>query len=67
MAKKKKVVKKSTALAVRAEVPASNQALAMIEKFATNPDFDVEKMRALMEMREREMRRISEQAFNGLT
>lgn len=65
MAKK---AKKTTALAVaKAAVPvtASNQALAMIERFATNPDFDVEKMKALMDMRDREMARVAEQAFNA--
>lgn len=44
--------------------PAHDPALAMIERFATDPNFDVTKMQALMDMREREMRRIAENAFN---
>jgi hypothetical protein len=42
----------------------SDPALLMIERFAADPNFDVTKMQALMDMREREMRRIAENHFN---
>lgn len=50
--------------ALPATMPASDPALAMIERFASDPNFDVTKLQALMDMREREMKRVSEQAFN---
>lgn len=40
-------------------------ALAMIERFAADPNFDVNKLQALMSMRERELKRIAEQEFNA--
>lgn len=43
----------------------SDPALAMIERFAADPSFDVTKLQALMDMREREMNRIAEQEFNS--
>jgi hypothetical protein len=50
--------------ALPATVPASDPALMMIERFAADPNFDVSKLQALMDMREREMRRVAEQLFN---
>jgi len=57
-----------TQLAVKemalAPVQQSDPALAMIERFAADPNFDVSKLQALMDMRERELTRIAEQEFN---
>ncbi len=44
--------------------PTSDPALSMIERFAADPAFDVAKLQALMDMREREMKRVAEQDFN---
>jgi hypothetical protein len=53
---------------VTAQLPAtvtgSDPALTMIERFAADPNFDVAKLQALMDMREREMKRVAEQEFN---
>lgn len=40
-------------------------ALAMIQQFASDPNFDVTKLEALMAMRERELKRLAEQEFNA--
>ena len=64
---KKKPAKKSTALAVReaAQInPQTEPALALVERFARDPHFDVEKMRALLDMRDRELARVAEHDFN---
>lgn len=53
---------KEMALAPPASV---DPALAMIERFAADPNFDVSKLQALMDMRERELKRIAEQEFNA--
>lgn len=45
--------------------PTGDPALAMIERFAADKDFDVAKLQALMDMRERELKRIAEQEFNA--
>ena len=42
----------------------ADPALAMIERACLDPAFDVNKLQALMDMREREMRRVAEQEFN---
>ena len=63
----KKPAKKSTALAVRdtAQInPQTEPALALVERFARDPHFDVEKMRALLDMRDRELARVAEHDFN---
>lgn len=51
--------------ALPATVAGSDPALAMIERFASDPAFDVTKLQALMEMRYRELARVAEQAFNA--
>jgi len=45
-------------------VQSADPALVMIQRAVTDPNFDVSKLQALMEMRDREMRRVSEQEFN---
>lgn len=50
-----------------AALPATRQAdsyLSMIERVSTDPAFDVAKFEALLNAREREMRRVAENAFN---
>lgn len=56
----------AAALATKANFkPTVNDpALAMIERFAADPNFDVTKLQALMEMRKDELRRVAEQDFN---
>ena len=44
--------------------PSGDPALMMIERFAADPSFDVTKLQALMDMREREMKRVAENHFN---
>ncbi len=45
--------------------PVNDPALMLIERFAADPNFDVSKLQALMDMREREMNRVAEQEFNS--
>jgi hypothetical protein len=47
-----------------AQVPQNDPGLLMIERMVADPAVDVTKLQALMDMRNREMTRLSEQAFN---
>lgn len=46
-------------------MPSNDPALLMIERMVADPAVDVTKLQALMDMRNREMARVSEQAFNA--
>lgn len=50
--------------ALPATVPALDPQMQMIRELAADPNFDVTKLEAMMNMRERELRRIAEQEFN---
>ena len=46
------------------QVPATDPMVAMIERVAMSPDVPVDRLTALMDMRERQMNKEAEQAFN---
>lgn len=46
-------------------LPSNDPALLMIERMVADPAVDVSKLQALMDMRNRELARVSEQAFNA--
>lgn len=58
------LAEKQEPAALPATVPVS-PALDLIQRFAADPNFDVTKLQALMDMREREMNRVAQQEFNA--